>query len=162
MKTMKRTAFLMLVFWTIPNQATNAATPPPSLLKSDAERDVIRAQNLLDQGRESEALLSFSDFVRRYPKDYFVGDAYYGMGEVFFRRKQYNDAIEYYRKIIKLGSQKTKRIEDAVVRVGECLDAQGKTDEAIVEWEALLRRFPKSAGAVRANELLLGKKRNPL
>ena len=134
------------------------AVPVEAQVGPDAERDFSRGKTLLDEGKESEALVSFTDFLRRYPKHALADDSQYLIGEIWFRRRKFEMALEEFRKVLNYGAETADRVGDAAVRMGECWVALNKVDRARVEWEAVLRKFPKSEAGTRAGTLLAGAK----
>jgi TolA-binding protein len=55
-------------------------------VESEESRDFTRAQDLLKGGKESEAMISLSDFLRRYPTSLLADDAQFSIAEIFFRQ----------------------------------------------------------------------------
>lgn len=124
--------------------ALHAAAP------ADVARDFSRAEKLLSAGQEKQALLSYHDFLRRYPKDARAVDAQYAVGEIHFQRREWEQALSEYRKVFALGINNSARQADATYRIGEVLYRTKKVDEARIEWEAVLRKFPRTDAARRA------------
>lgn len=128
----------------------------PKELAADAKRDFERAQGLLQKGEESQALISFTDFLRRYPNHELVGDAQYSLGEILFRQRRYQQALGEFLKVKDLLSGKSPKIPFAYVRIGECRQRLGQPVQAQIEWNAVIRRFPQSPAANEAKILLKG------
>ncbi len=120
----------------------------------DANRDFTRAKDLMDSGQESQALVSLTDFKRRHAKDPLSIEAQFLIGEINFNRRQFKEAINEYKRIYEMKVLANPRIPDAGLRIGESLFKLGMRNEAQIEWEAILRKFPKSTYAVRAKILL--------
>lgn len=159
-----------------PSTARAAATPPVTAakepetsiegipvkplnkkdLEQDAKRDFERATALLQNGQESQALVSFTDFLRRYPEHKLVGDAQFFIGEIFYRQRKYAEALHELQKVKDLLKGGSQRTPDAFVKIGECHLKLGKTDRARIEWNAVKRRFPGTAAALQADVLLKG------
>lgn len=130
--------------------------PPPPPHTEDAARDFARASELYDKGQEREALISLTDFLRRYPQHSLAPEAHFRMGELHFRRAEFSAALIEYRQVLKYTVRATTRIPDATVRLGECLRKIGDSEKAKIEWEATRRRFPGTPAAHRAAELMAG------
>jgi TolA-binding protein len=107
-----------------------------------AQRDFAIAKELLDSGKESEAQVSLTDFLRRHPTDALADDAQFNLGEIYFRKRQFSEAIAEFRKVAKY--QKGDRLPDAFLRLGEAQKLLGNYREALIEFEAVRRRFPKT------------------
>lgn len=123
---------------------------------SDEDRDFERARVLLQSGQESEALLSATDFLRRYPQSARADDAQYFVGEVYYRRRQFQLALEEYSKIPGMKNPGLDKISEAGLRMGECWIGLGDKTRAKIEWEAVLRKFPDSPAASAARLRLAG------
>jgi TolA-binding protein len=141
-----------------PSARPPAPLPPPTspALQADALRDFERARALFDSGREGEAILALTDFLRRYPGHLRAAEAQFLLAETHFGRREYDTALIEYRKVLKYNARTTERLADATIRAGECLLKLGKVEEARIEWEAVRRRFPASSAARRADEFLAG------
>jgi TolA-binding protein len=123
----------------------------------DADRDYARARELVEAGQEDSALLALSDFLRWHPQSAKADDAQYFMGEVYYRKRDFARAVDEFRRVFEYkGRQGADRIPEAGVRLGEAWSHQGEPDKARIEWEAVLRTFPKSEAARMAEERLAG------
>jgi TolA-binding protein len=107
-----------------------------------ASRDFSIAKSLFTEGKENEALVSFTDFLRRHGDDALADDAQYFVGEIYFRKRQFPEAIAEFRKVLKF--RKGDRVADAFLRVGESQMRLGNSRAALIEFEAVRRNFPKS------------------
>ncbi len=125
-------------------------------LEQDAQRDFTRATELLQNGQESQALVSFTDFLRRYPEHKLVGDAQFSIGEIFYRQRKYPQALNEFQKVKDLLKGGSQRTPDAFVRIGECHLKLGNVDRARIEWNAVRRRYLGTAAAMQADVLLKG------
>jgi len=121
-----------------------------SAAAADAERDFARAEDLFKQGQEDSAIVSLSDFLRRYPGHARADDSQYLIGEIEFRRRNFENAIRELKKTLDYRKQGGDRVADAYYLVGESLLRLGQTERARIEWEALRRAYPNSPAADRA------------
>lgn len=125
--------------------------------KPDATRDFKRAMDLFEAGRENEALVSYTDFLRRYPEHALAPDAQFHLGELLFRQRKFNDAISEYLKVRDIaGKKNSPKVADAVLRIGQCYSKLRRADRAEIEWNALLRKYPNSPAANQARIELKG------
>jgi TolA-binding protein len=141
-----------------PNPPTKLPPRAVEIYKADAARDFERAKQLTDQGKESEALLSLTDFLRRYPEHNLADDAQYLIAEVWFRRRNFELSFNEFRKVATYTSGKGDRVADAGLRTGEALLNMGHSDRALIEWEAIIRRYPGSEAAKKAEIHIQGVK----
>jgi len=130
-------------------------TAPLPYLKADADRDFKRAQELFDTGKEGESFLALSDYLRRHPRSERAADAQYMLAEWHYRRNEFPAALIEYRKVLKYTVKGAGHVPEATNRVGECLRKTGEFEKARIEWQAVLRRYPGTPYARRAEELLL-------
>ncbi|MBS1984720.1 MAG: tetratricopeptide repeat protein [Bdellovibrionales bacterium] len=128
----------------------------PAQTKSDAQKDLERALSLYGSGEESQALVSFTDFMRRYPENSRVPEAQFYIGEIYFHQRKFNEALEEYGKVVVGRGMKSAKAGDAILRRGECYQKLGENIKAQIEWNAAQRRFPRSSVAERASVLLKG------
>lgn len=117
---------------------------------SEPERDFSRAEELFKSGQEDAATLSLTDYLRRYPTGARADDAQYLLGEIEFRRRNFEAAIIELKKTLNYRQSGGDRIPDAFYLIGECLQHLGQTEKARIEWEALRRAYPNSPAAGRA------------
>ncbi|MEO5667241.1 MAG: tetratricopeptide repeat protein [Bdellovibrionota bacterium] len=125
--------------------------PPPVVPPvSDLQRDFSRAEDLFKSGQEDAAIVSLTDFLRRYPSSDLADDAQYLLGEIEFRRRNFDSAIRELKKTLNYRGKGGDRVADAYYLVGDSLAHLGKTEDARIEWEALRRAYPHSPAAGRA------------
>jgi tol-pal system protein YbgF len=122
----------------------NAALPaPPSNKPGDS---YALAKGYLERRNYEDAELQFKDFLATFPKDRLVGDALYGLGESYFLRHRYNDALEPFLKVVTDHSS-SSRAPDAMVRLGETLNAIDQKSQACATFNALAKKFPRATEA---------------
>jgi TolA-binding protein len=119
----------------------------------DAQKDFDRALKLSQAGMETQALQSWVDFLRRHPSNSLADEAYYHLGEVYFRRGQFAEARIELERVFRFPA--STKAGEAAVLVGETFMQQKKEKEARIYWQSVLRRYPKSAASERAKNLLL-------
>ena len=133
----------------LPSQALSAEGEDPQMAI-----DFERAKVLFDEGKESESLLSLTDFLRRYPLGERSARAQALIGEIYFNRREYSTALNALQKAIKMASVSADVMGMAAVRAGECHQKLNSLFNARVEWEAVRRRFSGTEAAQRAQNLL--------
>lgn len=141
----------LIYFAVLPQSWGNGA------LSADTQRDFARAHELLDQGKESLALVSFTDFRRRYPNDLRAAEAQYRIGEIYFKQRKYSEAIAELRKVFELKDDSARKAGlRASLLLGQAFLKSQQAPLARIEWEAVLRRAPDSTEAKEAKNFLLG------
>jgi len=117
---------------------------------ADADRDFERATALIKAGKESEALVSLTDFLRRHTESKRVAEAQFLIGEVEFRRRNFEASIRELKKTLKYIGKDDVTVADAVFLMGQCWYQLGRKDRALIEWRALMRRFPGTPASMKA------------
>ncbi|MEE8587634.1 MAG: sulfatase-like hydrolase/transferase [Acidobacteriota bacterium] len=95
------------------------------------------ALSYFNLGLDEEARLGYQQLTRQEPER---PRGHLGLGRVALKAKQHLEAESHFRKAVQLGG--THR---AAVGLGRSLLAQNKLDEALKEFERIVRRVPKSA-----------------
>jgi TolA-binding protein len=121
---------------------------------SFANRDFDRAVALVKSGQEEQALVSLTDFLRRHPKHAKAAQAQFLLGEVEFRRRNFEDAVRELKKTLKYRKKSPLFVADAFFLVGESWRLLGQEKKALIEWKALIRAYPLSPAAAKAKEKL--------
>ena len=75
------------------------------------------------------------------------------LADIFYKTKNYPDAINYYEKSIKLSSGKNA---DAYFRLGECYILQQNNDQAKKVFSELKTKFPKYENIGKVDSYLSG------
>jgi|GEM_PF-3201460 len=133
----------------LPSKATEAH-------KSDEARDFQRADELFKAGEEDKALVSLTDFLRRYPASQKADDVQYMIGAIAFHRRNFPEAIRELKKTLEYRNRAgADRIADAFLLVAESWYKLGDVEKAVIEWEALKRAFPSTPAAEQAQMRVL-------
>ena len=94
------------------------------------------------QGRTDRALEGFTDFVRRYPDDPAVGEAYVVLGRVQLQRERPEAAERFYTEALKRGSVLGEYADDCRLGLARALARREMIDRALEEYD----RFEKDHG----------------
>ncbi len=120
-----------------------AAINPNNPFGPEAKGDL-----LLSKQRYEEALIAFNEAIRRAPKS---GSGYRGVALVQMDQGNRDAAVATLRKAISLVDQP----DTIAMQLASLLEATGKPDEAIAEYESLVKRSPQSEAAVNNLAMLL-------
>ncbi len=126
------------------------ATPPAGML---AETTYTNAYRDYIAGTYDLAMQEFSDYLRYFPTTQFAPNAQYYIGDIYYRRKDYDNAIQAFDAVLEHFSDNTKT-GDAHLMKGRSLQAQGKRDAASREYKEIISRYPDSDAAAKAKTLL--------
>lgn len=130
---------------TLPS-STAVSAPPVADLYQTAYGDYNGAKYSL-------AKAEFNDVIRFYPDSNYAGNAYFYLGEMLFKTRDYGPATRQYDKVIEQFPGNPK-VAPAQLRKGQALIAIKQTDAGVRELRSLVQRFPNSPEAVTARARL--------
>lgn len=133
---------------TVPQAVVPAApdAPPVNDLYNTALGDYMAAKYPL-------ASAEFNDVIKFYPDKDLAGNAYYYLGELDYRNKNYASAIKNYDKVLE-GYPNNNKIPASHLHKGLSLIALKQTAAGERELQALNQRFPNSPEATQARSRL--------
>lgn len=97
--------------------------------------------DMLAQNKLDIAFDSFSLFIKKYPNDLKVGDAYFWLGEVEYQRGNYENALENYLTVYKNYKVSSRR-NDALLKMSLVLASLDKRQEACDGYIVLINHTP--------------------
>ncbi|MBN8532138.1 MAG: tol-pal system protein YbgF [Alphaproteobacteria bacterium] len=112
----------------------------------DSREHYNYAFRLLNQAKLDQAGASFEDFVKRYPKDPLIGNAYYWLGETYYARRDFANAANNFR-IGYEQAQTGPKAPDNLLKLGMTLGTLGQNQEACVVLSQVKVKFPKGAAS---------------
>ena len=143
----------------VQTQSTAATVAPTA--GSDSSLPVADAQavkmyqgayNLLVKNKLSESATGFSNYVTKYPNNSLTPNAWYWLGQVQYKQKNYQDArVSFLNTAKSKGS--TKRA-DALYKLGVTSKALGDKDKAKKFFEVLIKTYPTSSSSALAKKEL--------
>lgn len=96
-----------------------------------------------------DAERSFSAFLEKNPKNHFTSDALYYLGETYYQRGRQREAAEQYLKISE-DYASSPRAPEAMLRLGESLQALGAKEQACATFSEVPHKYPNASAAVKA------------
>jgi tol-pal system protein YbgF len=108
------------------------------------------AYGLVLQRQYEQAEMAFKQFLQAHPKDRMAANATYWLGETYFRRAQYPDAVEQYLKVYRTYNS-SKVAPDSMLKLGLALRGMGQPDQACATLAEVSRRYPEASAEVRAS-----------
>ena len=123
----------------------SGVTDPDALIKL--------AEEHLAGGREKAAIAVLTRFLELNPGHTREAEAQYRRAEAWFNAKEYNQAVLRFQEVID-AHKDSPWASWAMLRQGECFDAQGKSDNAKLFYEDVVRLWPKSKAAKEARTRL--------
>jgi tol-pal system protein YbgF len=95
----------------------------------------------------------FGDYLKYFGTTQFAPNAQYYIGDIYFRRKDYDNAVQAFDAVLE-HYQDNSKTADAHLMKGKSLLALGKRDAAAREFKEVTSRYPSSDAAPKARTLL--------
>ena len=128
-----------------PGAPANAA-PPPDVLYNNALGD-------FNAGKNDLAAQEFTQFLQVYGNNDLAGNAQFYLGEIDYRRNNFQAAIQDYNKVLDQYPGGNKGAA-AQLKKGFALLELGQKDAGVKELQSLIARYPKSPEAIQAKDRL--------
>ncbi len=130
---------------TTPGAAANTA-PPADVLYNNALGD-------FNAGKNDLAAQEFGQFLQVYGNNDLAGNAQFYLGEIDYRRQDFQAAIQDYNKVLDQYPGGNKGAA-AQLKKGFALIELGQKDAGVKELRSLIVRYPKSPEAAQARDRL--------
>ena len=137
----------------MPNAPTSSVTTD----FPDSNTHYSYAFKLLNEKKYPEAATSFDGFVKKYPSDPLVANAYYWLGESYYARTDYTRAAESFRKGFEANTAGQKA-PDNLYKLAKSLEQVKRTNEACIVLGQITSKYGETAPRVSkraADERLL-------
>ncbi len=136
------------------NSSVAALTTPNSVPPGAAPINPVKEEFDVAYGyfREKEyenAENSFKAFIQKNPKSRMTADATYYLGESFFQRNRPREAAEQYLKISTQYAT-SPRAPEAMLRLGQSLNALGAKEQACATFAEIGRKYPNASASVKS------------
>jgi tol-pal system protein YbgF len=105
------------------------------------------AFRLLNQTQYDKAAETFASFIKKYPKDPLIGNAYYWQGETFYIRRDYIKAADSFRQGFEELPSGPKA-PDNLLKLAMTLNSLKRDKEACVVLGQVVAKFKNSSAAV--------------
>jgi tol-pal system protein YbgF len=129
----------------IPMPPGALAAPAPAA-PGDPDGDYRKGIDLLRQREFDAALISFNDFLVRYPGDPRAPRVLFWRGEVLFAQRDYPRALSAFETVL-TKEPRGEKAADAWLKVALCHKRLGAPDRARAALERLKTQFPNSDAA---------------
>jgi tol-pal system protein YbgF len=100
----------------------------------------------LRAGKHEEAAKGFTEFLRAYPSHDLADNSQYWLGECFYDRKEYGQAVREFRRVIERYPNGNK-VPDALLKVGFSYLALGSVEAGRQTLSQLQRSYPRHEAA---------------
>lgn len=123
--------------------------------RPDDPKDFMKlAEEKAKAGENEVARKLFTEFLKKWPREELVGEAHFGLGELFFLDSKCREALYEYGKVIQ-DHPKTKSAAMAYLRSADCFRELKMTDEAKLALNELIKQYGKSEQAKLAKTRLV-------
>jgi tol-pal system protein YbgF len=102
-------------------------------------------------GKYELAYSGFKSFIEKYPNTELAPQAQFYLGECFYSRKMWEDAIKEYQKVEELYNR-SDQIISAKLKIALCYENLGKKQEALKLFSLIVENFPKRPESLTAKE----------
>lgn len=145
-----------------PSKATNETVstnetliqPPKTEEKTLNEAELYeKAYSYYQKGDFNNAKKLFKEYINRFPKGKWIGQAYFWIGESYFKEKKYEEAILNYQKLIELPGWHPLK-PTAMFKQAQAFKALGDTEAYKILLKKIINQYPNSKEAETAKKLL--------
>lgn len=119
---------------------------------NNVQEQINEIKNILNQRDYSKAINELQEIVKKTKDPLTINLCYFYLGESHFGLKQFDKAIDFYKKVIHSGDKKI--VDDALVKIAEANVNLGDLNEAKKFFKELITRFPKSENVPYARKML--------
>jgi tol-pal system protein YbgF len=140
---------------TPPPAAVAPPPPPPAPVVDPAARAAAyqKAFNTLKEGKYTEAIRDFKNYVAAYPGGENADSAYYWLAEAYYVNRDFNSARDTFRKVAR-DFPKSAKLPDAHLKLGFIEYENGQYAAARDLLGDVVKRFPDSSAAKMAEKRL--------
>jgi tol-pal system protein YbgF len=131
-------------------QAGTAQGPPAGMT---AEKTYTDARRDLQTGNTDLALQEFQQYLTYFPNTELAASSQYYIGEILFRRGDYNNAIPAFDAVLERYPENPKTA-DAHFMKGMALLKAGQRNRAVQEFRTLVANYPRTDDARKAQQQL--------
>jgi tol-pal system protein YbgF len=124
--------------------------PPPGV---QAETTYTNAYRDYKAGKNDLAMQEFTDYLKWFGSTQFAPNAQYYVGDIYYRNKDYNNALQAFDLVLEHYSDNNKTA-DAHYMKGLSLLGLGRNDSAAREFRDVYTRYPDTDVAAQAKARL--------
>jgi tol-pal system protein YbgF len=136
-----------------PGGSSPSSEAPPTNASSDALYK--KGFDAFQQGAYNDATQLFEEFVKTYPKDSYVPNALYWLGESYMNLKDYEKAIVQFQDVVEK-FPKSEKAARSMLRQAQAFVALGDKKSSTTLLKRVVELFPKSEEARVAQRMLRG------
>lgn len=144
----------------VDKKTDNAAESNAKAISSDSSAKEDKGQKayqaayaLLKTKNYDKAKNALQSFIRTYPDDANIVNAYYWLGNIYLLKNQPDKAIVPFKMAIKTDAQHIKTA-DTLFKLGLAYLMQGNTKQARIQFKKVKQSYPRTIAAKLASEKL--------
>jgi TolA-binding protein len=123
-------------------EVSTASRDPESGFVNDEAVKLFRKAMIFFQGQKyPESVLTFSDFLEKFPDHALAGSAQYYVGESYVRQKEYRLAIQEFQRVL-TSYDRSPHVADTLNEMAYSEEALKKTSDAAKHRQLLSSLFP--------------------
>lgn len=134
-------------------EETTVSKDEPGMIRSEVERAYQRAYNAFQVGDLDKANREFLSFLKEYPDTTLSDNAQFWIGEIAYKKHEYEAAILAYENVIKKYPNSNK-LPDAILKQGLAFLELGDKIDAKIILENLVKEYPETEQAKIARNTL--------
>ncbi len=124
----------------IPVAAVLPVNPPAGNL-ADEQISYLAAYEFIKNKRFDDGLTAMQTFVIKYPHSGYTANAEYWLGELYLIKANYPDAIAHFNVVLQTFPSSSKSAA-SLLKIGYALAASGKTVEARLKLQDVVKKYP--------------------
>ena len=142
-----------------PPTSTSTALPLKPVINTtrgnpaDEQISYLAAYELVKNKHFDEGLTAMQTFVAKYPHGGYSANAQYWLGELYMVKSNYPQAIDHFNVVLQEFPSSSKGAA-SLLKIGYALAASGKTAEARVKLQEVVKTYPDTSTAKLANAKL--------
>lgn len=121
--------------------------------QGDDRANYQAAFDLLKDGKYSEAITGFSQFLATFPTSALADNAQYWLGEAHYVNRQFTEALRHFRTVVDKYPD-SRKIPDALLKIGYCNYELKNFSEARSALGQVVSRFGDTTAARLASQRL--------
>lgn len=134
---------------TVAPAVAGTAPTPVSAPAPSAKDDYDLAYGLLQQKQYDQAEMAFRQYLQTWPRDRLVPNATYWLGETYYRRQRYPDAVEQYLKVYKSYGQ-SRVAPESLYKLALALRGMGQPEQSCATLAEVIRKYPDASNDLKS------------
>lgn len=106
----------------------------------------LAAYDLVKNKQFDKALIEMQSFVNKYPHGGYSANAQYWLGELYMVKNNYPQAIDHFNVVLQEFPSSSKSAA-SLLKIGYALAASGKTPEARLKLQEVIKKYPDTSTA---------------